>query len=287
MESNAAISIGLPAALFIIMTGIGMTLAPRDFRRIALNPRPVVLGTVLQILFMPLAAYAISALLDLSPELAVGMVVIAACPGGTTSNLFVMLGKGSVALSIVLTVIASLITVATLPLFTGHALGFYTGTEQQLELPLSRTVITLLAVVLVPVALGMVLKSKTPRFADKAERYVGIFGAVILAALVAAIIIRIGGEELWELLRKAGPAAALLNLAGIALGLGTARLFELSPKDSLAMAMELGIKNGTLGLMVTLTLLESDTMSVPSAVYGVMMFFFGFFLVALGRRFYR
>ncbi|EDY86084.1 bile acid:sodium symporter [gamma proteobacterium HTCC5015] len=283
MENNIAISIGLPLSLFIIMTGIGMTLAPRDFHRIAFNPRPVVLGTLLQIVLMPLAAYAISALLDLPPELAVGLVIIAACPGGTTSNLFVMLGKGSVALSIVLTVLASLITVATLPLFTSHALGYYTGSEQTVSLPLARTIIMLLAVVLVPVSLGMLLKSKAPQFSEKAERYVGLFGAIVLAALVVAIIARIGGEQLLELLSSAGPAAALLNIAGIVLGLGTAYLLKLRSEDALAVAIELGIKNGTLGLMVTLTLLESDTMSVPSAVYGVLMFFFGFLLVMLGR----
>ncbi|MCH8498224.1 MAG: bile acid:sodium symporter [Marinobacter sp.] len=282
MEASPLVSIGLPLALFIIMIGIGMTLTPRDFRQVAVYPRGMVVGTIAQILIMPLVAFAIATLLQLPPALAVGLVIIAACPGGTTSNLFVLLGRGHIALSIVLTVLASLITVATLPFFTNLALDWYTSGDDRISLPVGRTVMTLLLVVLLPVAVGMIFRSKAPVLATKVESIVSVFGALVLAVLVVGIAL--GVEDLGALLAKAGPAAILLNLAGILIGLAAGRLFSLSPRESLAVAVELGIKNGTIGLMVTITLLGSEDMSVPAAVYGVMMFFFGFALVAYGRK---
>ncbi len=129
MESSPLISAGLPIALFIIMIGIGMTLTLRDFRQVAVYPKGMIVGTFAQILLMPVVAFGLAWLFGVSPAIAVGLVIIAACPGGTTSNLFVLLARGNIALSIVLTVSASLITILTLPLFTNMALQHFMGTE--------------------------------------------------------------------------------------------------------------------------------------------------------------
>lgn len=283
MESSPLISAGLPIALFIIMIGIGMTLTVRDFRQVAVYPRGMIVGTVAQILVMPLVAFLLATLLSVPPAIAVGLVIIAACPGGTTSNLFVLLARGNIALSIVLTVSASLITILTLPLFTNLALQHYMGTEQDIVLPVWKTVAMLIGIVLVPVAIGMAVRTRNPDVARKAESIVSLFGGVVLAVLIVALIYGVR-DQIWDLLRQAGPATILLNLAGIFLGLLAGRVTGLTQRESLAVAVELGVKNGTIGLMVTLTLLESSAMSIPAAVYGVLMFPIGFILAMYGRR---
>jgi len=283
MEASPLISAGLPIALFIIMTGIGMTLALRDFRQVAVYPRGMVVGTLAQILLMPLVAFLLATLLALDPAIAVGLVIIAACPGGTTSNLFVLLARGNIALSIVLTVIASLVTILTLPLFTNIALQAYLGEEQDIVLPVWKTVAMLIGIVLLPVAMGMTIRSRAPALARRAEGFVSVFGALVLAALIVVLVYGVR-DQFWSLLEQAGPATLLLNLAGIVLGLVAGRVTGLTQRESLAVAVELGVKNSTIGLMVTLTLLESSTMSVPAAVYGVLMFPIGFALAMYGRR---
>jgi BASS family bile acid:Na+ symporter len=283
VESSPLISAGLPIALFIIMIGIGMTLTVRDFRQVAVYPKGMIVGTVAQILIMPLVAFMLATLLAVPPAIAVGLVIIAACPGGTTSNLFVLLARGNIALSIVLTVSASLITILTLPLFTNLALQHYMGTEEDIVLPVWKTVGMLIGIVLFPVAIGMTVRTRKPEVARKAESIVSVFGGVVLALLIVALIYGVR-DQIWELLKQAGPATILLNLAGIGLGLAAGRMAGLTQRESLAVAVELGVKNGTIALMVTLTLLESSAMSIPAAVYGVLMFPIGFILAMYGRR---
>lgn len=282
MESSPLISAGLPIALFIIMIGIGMTLTVRDFRQVAVYPKGMIVGTVAQILVMPLIAFMLATLLAVPPAIAVGLVIIAACPGGTTSNLFVLLSRGNIALSIVLTVSASLITILTLPLFTNLALQHYMGTEENIVLPVWKTVGMLIGIVLFPVAIGMLVRTRNPDVARKAESIVSIFGGIVLAVLIVALVYGVR-DQIWELLKQAGPATILLNLAGIGLGLVAGRIAGLTQRESLAVAVELGVKNGTIALMVTLTLLESSAMSIPAAVYGVLMFPIGFVLAMYGR----
>ncbi len=283
MESSPLISAGLPVALFIIMIGIGMTLTLRDFRLVAVYPKGLIIGTFAQILLMPLIAFALASMLGLSPAIAVGLVIIAACPGGTTSNLFVLLSRGNIALSIVLTVSASLITILTLPLFTNLALQHYVGESEAINLPVGRTVGMLIGIVLFPVAIGMIVRSRAPHLAQRAESVVSLFGGIVLAALVVGLMWGAKGQ-LGSLLAQAGPATILLNLAGVSVGLLAGRAAGLSQRESMAVAVELGIKNSTIALLVTLTLLESSTMSIPAAVYGVLMFPIGFLLAAYGRK---
>jgi len=282
VESSPLISAGLPVALFIIMIGIGMTLTARDFRQVAVYPRGIVVGTIAQIFLMPLAAFALAHLFSVSPAIAVGLVIIAACPGGTTSNLFVLLARGNIALSIVLTVTASLITILTLPLFANLALQHFMGTEENISLPVGRTIGMLVGIVLFPVAIGMVVRTRKPELARKAESVVSIFGGVVLAVLIVALLFGVR-DQIWDLLKQAGPSTIMLNVVGIALGLLAGRMAGLTQRESLAVAVELGVKNGTIGLMVTLTLLESSAMSIPAAVYGVLMFPIGFLLAMYGR----
>lgn len=289
MAGSSLIDIGLPIALFIIMVGMGLTLGLRDFRDVFVYPKASAFGTLAQIVGMPILAFALAWGLRLDPALAVGLVVIAACPGGTTSNIFTYFARGNVALSIVLTVVASLITVATLPVIINAALELFplqTGVASaadRLSLPVGRTVGTLLAIVILPVAIGMAFRRWRPILAAKLERAVGVFGLFVLVVLIALILARLGGDAL-PMFRDAGLAVALLNVFGIGLGLWLGRRLGIPLRDAVGCGMELGIKNGTLGLLITLTLLDSPEMAVPSAVYGLLMFAFGGALIAWARR---
>ncbi|MCO1335446.1 bile acid:sodium symporter family protein [Microbulbifer sp. OS29] len=283
MESGPLISIGLPVALFIIMVGIGMTLTAKDFHQVTVRPGGLIVGTFAQILLMPAIAIALCWGLDLPPAIAVGLVIIAACPGGTTSNLFTLMARGNVALSIVLTVSASLVTIASLPLFTNYALQSYFGAEQTITLPLASTVAMLSTIVLLPVLVGMSLRAWKPQLARRAEGIVSIFGGVVLLLLVVGLIWGIR-DRIADLMIQAGPSVILLNLSGVLLGLLISRISGLPKREGVAVATELGIKNSTIGMMVTLTLLHSSEMSVPSAVYGVLMFPSGVLLAFYGRR---
>ncbi|AWF82685.1 bile acid:sodium symporter [Microbulbifer sp. A4B17] len=283
MESGPLISIGLPISLFIIMVGIGMTLTARDFHQVTVKPVGLIVGTFTQILLMPAIAIALCWGLNLPPAIAVGLVIIAACPGGTTSNLFTLMARGNVALSIVLTVSASLITIASLPLFTNYALRTYFGAGQTITLPFASTVAMLSGIVLFPVVIGMLFRAWKPNLARRAEGIVSIFGGVVLLALVAGLIWGIR-DRLADLMVQAGPSVILLNLCGVLLGLFVSRVVGLPKREGVAVATELGIKNSTIGMMVTLTLLHSSEMSVPSAVYGVLMFPSGVLLALYGRR---
>ena len=146
-----------------------------------------------------------------------------------------------------------------------------------------KTVITLSVIIVIPVLAGMLIRRRSIDFAQRAEKYVGKFGLVVLVVLIAAIVYGTRNEIL-SLLAQAGPAAIALNLVGIGVGFASSKLLGVNRTDGLTIAIEVGIKNGTIGLMVTLTLLKSAEMAIPSAVYGVLMFIFGGLLVAYGRK---
>lgn len=283
MENSPLIELGLPLALAVIMAGMGLSLRPADFRQVAVRPLALVWGTLLQLVLLPACAFALALLLGLPPLIAVGLVVLAACPGGTTSNLVTYLARGDLALSIALTVLASGITIVSLPIMANMALSVFAGAEEAVELPMARTVLMLAAITVVPVCAGMLIKARWPLAAAAAERVVGLFGALVLAALIVAI-----AWQLWDrlpsLLAQAGPACIALNLVGIAAGLMAARVPGLPRAQALTLAVELGIKNGTLGLLVAMTLFESSEMAVPSAVYGLLMYGSGIALIVYGRR---
>jgi BASS family bile acid:Na+ symporter len=285
LQGSTLIQLGLPISLFIIMVGVGLTLRPRDFHNVVYYPRALVLGTLAQIVLMPAVGFALAWVLRLPPAIAVGLVIIAACPGGTTSNVFAFLAKGNLALSILMTAGASLITVVTLPLFANWAISLFTDRtlEAPLQLPVTQTVVMLLAIVFLPVVLGMGLRAWKTQLAGRLEGVVGAFGMLVLLALVVLIVWQTR-DHLGTLLIQAGPSVIALNLLGIAVGFGVARVAGHGFVDGLTLALELGIKNSTIGLTVTLTLLASADIAMPAALYGLLMFVSAGLLVVIGRR---
>jgi bile acid:Na+ symporter, BASS family len=285
VEQSPLVEIGLPIALFIIMVGIGLTLTTADFRREARHPRAMVVGSIVQIIGMPLLAFGIALLLDLDPLIALGLVILAACPGGTTSNLVTLLARANVALSIVMTVVASVITILTLPLAANLMLALQPiDIDETIRVPLDRSIGLLVGIILVPIAIGMLLRAKKPEVAARAERGVSAFGAVVLALLIVAIAYDLR-EDLVDFLIQSGPAALLLNLGGMAVGLALGA-GVLSKIDARTCAVELGIKNGTLGILIGVTVIGPPIgfeVAVPAAVYSLVMYVTAPALIVFGR----
>ncbi|GAA1216399.1 bile acid:sodium symporter family protein [Prauserella alba] len=281
---NPLLDTGLPIALFVIMIGIGLSLSGRDFNQLLRTPRGAVAGTVGQVVLMPLLGLALAWLLALPPLVAAGLVIIAACPGGTTSNLIAYLARANVALSIVLTVVASLITIVTLPVFANLALGIWpVAGVGEIRVPVLRTIALLLVLVLVPVLLGMAVRAAKPAIADAMERVVSVFGGLVLAALIVVISVSLG-DEFWEYLRSAGLPVILLNLGGLAIGFGAMVLARTSWADRVAGAVELGIKNATIGILIAVTVIGQPEMAVPPGVYGLLMYASAAAVIWYGRR---
>lgn len=284
MQQSPLIEIGLPIALFIIMIGIGLTLTVADFQREGRAPRGLIVGSIGQLLAMPMLGFAVAALMGLPPAIAVGIVIVAASPGGTTSNLVAYLARANVALSIALTVIASIATIVTLPLAANLALRWQpTAADAVVRVPVGRTIALLIGIVLVPVTIGMLVRRRSAAYAAKVERSVAIFGGIVLLALVVGIAYSVR-DELWTLLTQAGPAAVVLAVAGLVVGAGSAWLARLPLVDCLTVAVELGVKNSTLGILIAITVIGSEAMAVPPAVYGLLMYVPAAAVVAYGRR---
>ena len=172
MESSILTTVFLPLALFIIMLGMGLGLTLNDFKRVLSEPRAVILGLIAQLIVLPCGGFLLAMIFPLSPELAVGVMILAACPGGPTSNMVTYLVKGNVALSITLTAISSLITVFTIPLVVNLAMQNFMEEAVALQLPFLKTVIQIAVITFVPVTIGMLLHNYVPQVAAKVEKSV-------------------------------------------------------------------------------------------------------------------
>lgn len=278
MQTNILTEVFLPISLAIIMLGMGLGLTWDDFARIVKFPKSVGAGLVNQLLLLPLVGLLIVSTVPISKELAVGMMVLAACPGGVTSNLITHLSRGNTALSITLTAITSVITIFTIPFIVNFSLDFFMGKEANIELPVGKTMVQIFGVTLVPVAIGMFIRKKAPAFAEKADKPVRIFSAVIFALIILAAILK-ERQNLPEYFRTAGLAALLLNLATMALGWFAGSITRIPLEDKISIVIESGIQNGTLGIMITATLLENPAMTVAPALYSLIMFMTGGLLI--------
>jgi len=283
MQDSLITQVFLPLALFIIMLGMGLTLVPADFKRVVRFPGAVALGLILKLLVIPLVTFLALRVMPMPPELAVGFILLAACPGGATTNLITHLAKGDVALSITITAIASVITVFTIPLLVNWALVRFMGEAREIELPLLKTIVQILVITVIPVAVGMFLRAKRPVLSQRAERPVKLLSALFLVLIILAALLK-ERENLGELFRQAGPLALLLNLVGMALGYGITLLLTRNSAQAVTVGVEVGVVNGTLGIAIAAGILQNSAMTIPSAIYSLIMFPSVMLLVWVGIR---
>ena len=279
MNDSALISVGLPIALAIIMFGLGLSLTVGDFRRVARTPRAVAVALVLQVLVLPVIAFGLVLAFDLDPLLAVGVMLLAASPGGTTANLFSHLFHGDVALNITLPAINSVLAAVTIPLVTNLAIGYF-DTDGDLGLQWAK-VVQVIAIVLVPVAIGMVVRARSAELARRADRPVRAFSIAVLVIVAVGALLgeraNIGGY-----IEQVGLVTGIFCLASLTLGYAGARLMRLDEPQAIASSMEVGIHNTTIALTIALSVLDNTEVAIPAAVYSVLMYVlataFGFLL---------
>ena len=272
----------LPISLIIIMFGMGLTLELNDFSRVLKNPKAALVGFLNQLVLLPLIGYLIVQLFDLPPVFAVGTMILAACPGGVTSNLISYLAKADLALSISLTAVTSFITVITIPLIVTFALDEFYGEARTVNLPIVQTIIQILVLTVIPVSLGMFIRYRNLRFAKNSEKAFRIASSVIFITIVVLMVIVT--EDIWGKLLQLGASSMTLNIATTAIALILGAIFGLSRPQKFTIAIESGIQNATLGMLVAATILDVQEMAVPSAVYGLLMFASGGMLILYGNR---
>ena len=269
MNDSGLITVGLPIALAIIMFGLGLSLTPGDFRRVAKTPRAVAVALTLQILVLPVIAFGLVKAFDVDPLLAVGVMLLAASPGGTTANLFSHLFRGDVALNVTLTAINSVLAAVTIPLITNLAIDHFDA-DGDLGLQFSK-VLQVIAIVLIPVGIGMAVRHRSPAFAARADRPVRIFSIVVLVVVAVGALLG-ERENLADYVQQVGAVTGLFCLVSLSLGYTGARLFRLDERQAIATSMEVGIHNTTIALTIALSVLDSTEVAVPSAVYSVLMY---------------
>ncbi|ASP37728.1 Na+-dependent transporter [Bacterioplanes sanyensis] len=268
---EAMTQIGLPIALMLIMAGVGMSLTPADFRRVASEPKGFFLGASCQLLMLPLVAMALIAITGLSGEVAIGLFILALCPGGVTSNLYTYLARGDVGLSVSLTAVLGFITPFTIPLLGAWAISFYGDGGKQFELPLLSTWFKLIVITVVPVLFGMAIRGQWPELAKRLESVLSIFSMLVLGLLVISIAINLG-PQLLDFVVQAGPAALLLNVVTMVLGYALGSWLLHRETQARTVCLEVGLQNSTLALLITTGVLQSTEMSIAPSVYSLVMF---------------
>ena len=266
------ITILLPLALAIVMAGLGLELTVQDFARVKKHPKAVLIALFSQLVILVGVAFLICKLLALSPLLAVGLVLLAASPGGATANLFSYLYKGDVALNITLTAINAIIAAVTLPLIVNFAIQHFIQDQTQIGLQFSK-VVQVFAIILIPVSIGMLIRYKSPATAQKLEKPVRIFAVVFLVLIIIGAVAS-ERANINNYLAQVGLATSLFCIASLSIGYYLPRFFGVPSFQARACAFEIGIHNSTLAMAIALTIMKSSEIAIPAAVYSIFMYIF-------------
>jgi bile acid:Na+ symporter, BASS family len=271
MEQNSMLTLFLPIALGIIMLGLGLSLVIDDFKRVLIYPKAIFIGLFCQMVILPLVCFSIALLFNLSPALAVGLMLLSASPGGATANLYSHLAKGDVALNISLTTVNSILTLFTLPLIVNFSIYYFMQSEQVVPMQFKK-IVEVFAIVLVPVIIGMLINVKFPKISKSLEKPVKILSALFLVLIIAGAIAK-EKDQFLEYFKQVGLASLTFNVMSMLLGYYIPFLLNINKKQSIAIGMEIGIHNGTLAIYIALNVIGNSVMSIPPAVYSLIMFF--------------
>jgi len=280
---DKASTIVLASSLIIIMLGMGLSLVIDDFKRIIVYPKAILVGLVNQMILLPMIGFGIVTLFPVSPEIAIGIMILAACPGGPTSNLIAHLAKGDTALSVTLTALSSFITILTIPFIVNFALVHFLEEGQMIRLDVIDSITQIFIIIIVPIVIGMLIRRYREGFALKMARPVRIASAIVLALVIIGIVVK-EKENFVSYFQQAGIVALLLNVTTMLVGYFSARLFRITGRRSISISIESGIQNGTLAISVAVVLLGSTEFAIAPAIYSLLMFFTGGVLIFFGIR---
>lgn len=283
MEASIVTQVVLPASLFLVMFGMGLSLKVEDFSRILLHPKAAVVGILCQMLMLPLVGFFIVFLFNLSTELAVGLMILTFCPGGVTSNMFSYLAKGDTALSVSLTALVSLVTPFTIPTLTVLMMNYFLAESQTFSMPVIKTIAQLLVITIIPVMIGMIIYHKLPIFSAKADKSVKIGSVILLFFIIAGIVVK-EWQNMASYFIDTGLATFTLNISTLVLGFCIALWFGLMKPQAISISIEVGIQNGTLALFVAGTILQNAVMTIPAVTYSLIMFVTGALFVLIAKK---
>jgi len=268
------IDIFLPLSLVFIMFTLGIGLTTKDFKNILLEPKAFGLGIINQMIILPIVAFAIVYVIELTNEMAVGMMILACCPGGVTSNMITKLVKGDIALSISYTAVTSIITVITLPLIVGFSIQYFMGSNAP-SINILSLGLTMFFITSLPVSIGLYINTKYHEIADAFRSIANKVSSVLFIIIVAGAL-----ASEWDTfignLDTLGPAIILLIIMMLFIGYNSAKWFSISKKKAITIAIESGIQNATVGITIGNLIISQDIglsiLSLPSGVYGILMY---------------
>ena len=270
MQASVLTEVLLPLALAFVMFGMGLTLTLSDFARLLKAPKAVLTGFIGQIILLPMMALGLCFVFELPDYIAVGVMVLAACPGGTTSNLISHVAKANLALSVSLTAISAIACVFSTPFIIQFALDYFVK-ENTPDFSIIQTVIGLVGISIVPVTIGMTIRRFNSRFATKTESFFRQFSMYFMLLMIVGVLVS-ERNNLAASFERAFLVCLTLNLSSVLLGLGLAKLSNLAFKDSLTLAIEIGVQNAALAMLICITFLDAPDYAIAPGVYGVAMY---------------
>lgn len=288
MSSSFLSTYGLPGVLIIIMFGIGLSLERKDFENVFRYPKPILIGLFSQMVLLPLIAFILVSFTSLSPAIKVGFIVIAACPGGSASNLINHLLRGNVALCVSLTALNSLLIQITLPLLVNLGLILFMGHSEDISLPIWETIFKIFFVTLLPTFAGVYLRAKFFNLAIKLVRPMKVIMTILLFTVFAAIVLTEESNSQESIFEYSFilPYALALNVGAMLAGYFFAKMQGLDNRNNYTISIEVGLQNSALALYVTGSLLHSKEMTIVAVAYSSFTFFstflFGFLAKKLG-----
>lgn len=265
----------LPIALALITLGMGLSVTLADFKNIFMRPRAVTTGIILQILLLPLIGFGIAFLTNIDPYFKVGLIIIAACPGGATSNLITFLLNGNVALSISMTALNSLITLISIPVNVSIALMVFIHADAEIHLPIGSTILNIILITIIPAYIGIRIRKRKTELADKLQRPLKfILPFILLLAYVGVVFfgessISATSVDFFNIL----PFTLLLNAGAMFLAWMIARLVRLGRRNQFTISIEVGLQNSALAIFVASSILDNHEMALVAVVYGSFTFF--------------
>ena len=254
------------------MIGLGLELTPKDFARVTKHPKAVLIALFCQLVVLVSIAFVLCKLFALPPLLAVGLMLLAASPGGSTANLFSYLFKGDLALNITLTAINSVIAALTLPLIVNFSIMHFMQEGQQVSLQFSK-ILQVFGIIIIPVCIGMLIRHYAPVLTEKLNKPLRIFAVIFLILIIIGAIIS-ERENIALYLAQVGAATALFCICSLTIGYFVPRLLGINSAQARACAFEIGIHNSTLAMTIALTVMSSSAVAMPAAVYSIFMYIF-------------
>ena len=284
MDTASLVHLFLPATLAMIMLAMGLGLTLDDFRILAQKPRAAIAGIGCQMLLLPACGFLVAWAFSLRPELAVGMVLLTACPGGAHSNLFTNLARGDTALSVTLTAVSGILTIVTIPLLAALSIFVFSDGTSDVSLPWAESVAKVFGLMALPISVGMVIRARSERVAALAEKFVKTIAVLMLVLIIVGAVGRQSGR-LVELAKEVGVAVVILNIGTMLLGFSVTKALALPGRQVIAIVMEVGIQNSALAVGLTMSFFGDD-FAIPAIVYSLFVYITGFAIVLVGRRVY-